>query len=132
LSVNAGWTGDELNKIGSAEEVQVAPQRPDGALRGRVTVWAIQHGDSIYIRSAVKGRDAAWYRSVQETHRGRIWGAGIQVDVEFVDADDDLNDEVDAAYRSKYRRYAGRILNSCLTPEARSTTLRVLPRSTGR
>lgn len=125
-------TGEDLSKIGSAEEIQVAAQRPDGTLLGRVTVWAIQHGDSIYIRSAVKGRDAAWYRGVQETHRGRIWGAGIQVDVEFVDANDELNDEVDAAYRSKYRRYTGRILNSCLTPEARSTTLRVVPRSTAR
>jgi|SRR5579864_1883925 len=124
-------TGAELSKIGSAEEVQVAAQRPDGTLRRRVTVWAVQHGDSIYIRSAVKGSDAAWYRGVQETHSGRIWGAGIQMDVEFVDANDELNDEIDAAYRSKYRRYSGRILNSCLTPEARSTTLRVMPHSTG-
>lgn len=38
-------------------------------------------------------------------------------------------EEVDAAYRAKYRRYAGRILNSCLSPEARSTTIRVIPRA---
>ncbi|TMD28392.1 MAG: DUF2255 family protein, partial [Chloroflexi bacterium] len=43
-------------------------------------------------------------------------------------ADHARDDDIDAAYRSKYRRYTGRILNSCLTPEARSTTLRLVPR----
>jgi hypothetical protein len=37
---------------------------------------------------------------------------------------------MDAAYRAKYRRYAGSILNSVLTPEARSTTIKLVPRST--
>jgi hypothetical protein len=48
--------------------------------------------------------------------------------VRFEEADPLVNDQVDAAYRTKYRRYAGRILNSCLTPEARATTLRLEPR----
>jgi hypothetical protein len=46
-----------------------------------------------------------------------------------VDAGDDIADKVDAAYRDKYRRYAGSILNSVLTPQARSTTTKLLPRS---
>ena len=126
------WAGDELTRMGNAEEVQIAPSRRDGTLRESVTVWAVRHGDDLYIRSAVKGRNAAWYRGAQETHEGRIWAGGIVKDVTFVNAGPDLNDEVDAAYRAKYRRYAGRILNSCLTPEARSTTIKVVPRSTGR
>jgi hypothetical protein len=95
-----------------------------------VTVWLVRAGDDLYVRSAVKGRNAAWYRGVLETHRGRIWAGGtkrIEKDVDFVDADPKVNDEVDAAYRSKYRRYAGPVLDSCLTAEARSTTLRVTP-----
>jgi hypothetical protein len=44
-----------------------------------------------------------------------------------VEADHDVEDAVDAAFKAKYRRYAGRILNSVLTPEAQSTTLKVLP-----
>jgi len=126
----AAWTSDDLNKIASAEEIQIAAQRRDGTVSDRVIVWAVQHGDTIYIRSAVKGRNAAWYRNLEQAHRGRIWGGRIQKDVEFVDADAEVNDQVDAAYRAKYKRYAGRILNSCLTPEARSTTLRVTPAST--
>ena len=127
----AAWTSDELNKIAAAEEVQIAAQLRDGTLADRVTVWAVRHGDAIYIRSAVKGRNAVWYRNVVQTHRGRISSGRIQKDVEFVDADAEVNDHVDAEYRAKYKRYAGPILNSCLTPVARSTTLRVTPQSAG-
>jgi hypothetical protein len=61
---------------------------------------------------------------------GRPWAGGIENDVTFVNALLDVYDEVDGAYRAKYRRNAGRKLDSCLTPEARSTTLKVVPRST--
>jgi hypothetical protein len=85
-------------------------------------------GDDLYVRSAVRGRNAAWYRTVEKTHEGRLWGGYVEKDVSFIDAGGDVDDEVDTAYRAKYRRYTGRILNSCLSPEARSTTLRVEPR----
>jgi hypothetical protein len=81
----------------------------------------------MYVRS-VRGGNGAWFRAVQETHEGRISGGGVAKDVRFEKADPSINDQVDAAYRGKYRRYTGRILNSCLTPEARSTTLRIVPR----
>jgi hypothetical protein len=54
----------------------------------------------------------------------------VQQDVSFVDADHDVDNEIDAAYRTKYRRYAGRILNSVLTPDARSATLKLVAHST--
>ena len=125
----AGWSNDELTKIGGAEEVDVAALRGDGTPRKRVTVWLVRHGDGLYVRSAVRGANATWYRGAVETRHGRIWAAGIHKDVTFEAAGSNLNDEIDAEYRDKYRRYAGRILNSCLTPEARSTTLRLVPRS---
>ena len=125
------WTKDELTKMGRAEQIDIAVRRPEGRLRNRVTVWAVPHGDALYVRSAVKGRDAAWFRAASETHEGRIWAGGVEKDVTFADANHDLDDEIDAAYRAKYRRYAGRILNSVLTPEARSTTFKLVPRSTG-
>ncbi len=127
----AVWTAEELTKMGRAEEIDIAVRRPDGPLRNRVTVWAVVYGDALYIRSAIKGRDAAWFRAIQETHEGRIWAGGVEKDVTFEEADHDLNADTDAAYRSKYRRYAGRILNSVLTPEARATTIKLAPRSTG-
>lgn len=121
------WTTNELTRIGSTEEVQIASLRHDGTLRKPVTVWIARRGDSLYVRS-VNGPNAAWFRGVQQTHEGRIWADRVEKEVTFDDAAPDINNEVDAAYRTKYRRYAGRILNSILTPEARSTTIKLLPR----
>jgi hypothetical protein len=124
------WKSDQLDKFGKAEEVQIASIGRDGALRKSVTVWAVRHGDDLFVRS-VRGRDGHWFRGVQERHEGRVRAGGVQQDVTFVEPDDEINDEIDAAYRAKYRRYAGSILNSVLTPEARSTTIKLVPRSTG-
>ena len=124
------WKSDELIKIGAAEEVEIASVRRDGELGKPVTVWIVRHGDDLYLRS-VRGRSGHWFRGTQERHEGRIRAGGIQQDVTFVDANHDIDDEVDAAYRAKYRRYAGSILNSVLTPEARSTTIKLVARSAG-
>jgi hypothetical protein len=124
------WTTDKLDKIGRSEEVQIASVRRDGTLRKLVTVWIVRHGDDLYVRS-VRGRKGEWFRGTQEKHEGRIRAGGVQQDVTFVDAGRDVDDEVDAAYRAKYRRYAGSILNSVLTPEARSTTIKLVPRPIG-
>jgi len=122
------WTTDELAQVGEAEEVRIAASRRDGTLREPVTVWAVRLDDGVYVRSAVKGRNAAWFRAIPETHEGRIWAGRVEKDVTFADADHNLDDKIDGAYRTKYRRYAGRILNSCLTPEARATTVKIMPR----
>ena len=123
------WKSDVLAKIGAAEEVQIASLRREGTLRKPVTVWVVRHGDDLYLRS-VRGRTGHWFGGTQESHEGRIQGGGVQQDVTFVDANHGIDDEVDAAYRVKYRRYAGSILNSVLTTEARSTTIKLVPRST--
>jgi hypothetical protein len=123
------WTTDQLDRVGTAEEVHIASVRRDGTLRKPVTVWVVRLGDDLYVRS-VGGRSGHWFRGVHETKQGGIRAAGVQQDVAFVDGERDVNDEVDAAYRAKYRRYAGSILNSVLTPEARSATIKIVPRST--
>ena len=122
------WTGDELTRIGRAEELEIASFRRDGTLRKPVTIWVVRHDGTLYVRS-VNGRSATWFRGTQERHEGRIWAGGVEKDVTFVDAAHEIDDEVDAAYRAKYRRYVGSILNSVLTPEARSTTIKLESRS---
>jgi hypothetical protein len=124
------WQSDHLDKLGRAEEVQIASARADGTLRKPVTVWAVRHGDDLFVRS-VKGRSGPWFLGTQQTHEGRIRAAGVQQDVTFGDADPATESEIDGAYRTKYRRYAGSILNSVLTPEARASTIKLVPRSTG-
>jgi hypothetical protein len=79
------WTNDELNKIGAAEELQIASLRGDGTLRKPVTIWVVRQGDDLYVRS-VNGRTSAWFRGTQVRHEGRIRAGGVQKDVTYVDA----------------------------------------------
>src|SRR5512142_2507444 len=115
------WTSDELDKIGKAEELELASLRRDGTLRNRVTIWVVRLRDDLYVRP-VKGRTGPWFRGTQVRHEGRIWAGGVEKDVTFVDADGDpdLEGRIDAAYKTKYRRYAANIVGSILTPQARA------------
>jgi len=126
----SAWTSDELNKIAAAEDLQIASLRRDGTLRNAVTIWVVRHGDDLYVRS-VNGRTAAWFRGAQVCREGRIRAGGVEKDVTFVEEPDPvLNDQMDAEYRAKYRRYAASIIRSIVSPEARSATIRLLPRPT--
>jgi len=121
------WTSDELNKIGATEELQIAPLRRDGTLRNPVTIWVVRLDDDLYVRS-VNGRTAAWFRGVQVRHEGRIWAGGVEKDVTFVEeADPNFNDQIDAAYRTKYRRYP-QYVDPMVVSEARATTIKLVPR----
>jgi len=77
---------------------------------------------------SVNGPDSAWYRRVQQQHEGHIAAGGVEADVDFVAATHDIDDEIDEAYRAKYN-YFQTGLNHILRPEARSTTLKLVPRS---
>jgi hypothetical protein len=128
----SGWAGDELDRIADVDELQLASVRRDGTLGRPVTIWVVRHGDDLYVRSW-RGRTSRWFRGVQDRHQGHIRAGGVDKDVTFdaVDAGDDVNDAVDAAYRSKYRRYPDSIVDSMLHPQARATTLKLVPRATG-
>jgi hypothetical protein len=123
------WTSDELNKIGTAEELEISTLRRDGTLRKPVTIWVVRHGDDLYVRSAY-GRTSAWFRGAQVRREGHIKAGGVDRDITFVDADPDINDAIDAAYRAKYRRYPATYVNHIVSPEARSTTIKLVPIST--
>jgi len=122
----SAWTSDELESIGSAEELEIASVRRDGTLRSSVTIWVIRHGDDLYVRS-VYGRTSSWFRGVQVRHQGHIRAGGVDRDVDLVETDD-LGDEIDTAYREKYHRYAASIVDTVTSPQARAATLRLVPR----
>jgi hypothetical protein len=123
------WTSDELTKIGTAEELQIASRRRDGTLRNPVTIWVVRIDDDLYVRS-VNGRTSAWFRGVQVRHEGHIQAGGVDKDVAFVEeSDPDINAKIDAAYRTKYRRYP-QYVAPMVTAEARAATIKLVPHST--
>lgn len=121
------WTSEELKKIGTAEELQIASVRSDGTLRKPVTIWVVRLGDDLYVRS-VNGRTSAWFRGTQVRHEGHIHAGGIDKDVTFVDADPGIEGPLDSAYRTKYRRYEESIVSTIVSPEARSAAIKLVPR----
>jgi len=122
----SGWTDNELSRIGAAEELEIASRRRDGTLRNPVTIWVVRHGDDLYGRS-VNGRTSSWFRGAQARHEAHIEAGGVGRDVLLVETDD-MNDEIDAAYRAKYHRYAESIVGSVVSPNARAATLKLVPR----
>ena len=121
------WTSDELNRIGKAEELQIASLRKDGTLRKPVIIWVVRVGDDLYVRS-VNGRTSAWFRGVQTLYEGHIRAGGVDKDVTFVEeTDSDSNGQIDTAYTTKYRRYAS-IAKSMTTPAVRAATIKLVPR----
>ena len=122
------WTSDELDRIGTAEELEIASLRRDGTLQKPVTIWVVRMDNDLYVRS-VNGRNSAWFRSTQVRHEGRIQAGGADKDVAFVEeSNPDINDQIDAAYRTKYRRYAASIISSIVSPAAQSATIKLVPR----
>jgi hypothetical protein len=123
------WTSDELTKIGTADELEIAPLRHDGTLRNPVTIWVVRVGDDLYVRS-YKRRGGAWFRAAQVRHEGRIRAGGVEKEVTFVEeADPGINDQIDAAYRTKYRRYP-QYVAPMVAAEVQSTTIKLVPNST--
>jgi hypothetical protein len=123
------WTTDELTKIGTADELQIETRRRDGTLRNPVTIWVVRHGDDLYVRS-VNGQSAAWFRGAQVRHEGRVRAGGVEKDVTFADADHAIDEEIDAAYRTKYNRYGAQYVDPMVAPEVRAATIKLEPLST--
>jgi hypothetical protein len=120
------WTNEELDRIGEAEELDIASVRSDGTQRKPVTIWVVRHGDDLFVRS-VNGRTSSWFRGAQARHQAHIEAGGVDKDVLLVETED-VNDKLDDAYRAKYHRYAESIIGSVLTPNARAATLKLVPR----
>jgi hypothetical protein len=103
--VTAGWTHDELQRVGAATELRLAPRSHDGTLRQPTTIWVVRVGDDLYVRSA-GGPDRPWYRHALSARSGRIEADGVGADVTFEDAADAApHQAIDAAYHAKYDRF---------------------------
>ena len=122
------WTNEELNKIGKAEELEIAAMRGDGTLCKPVIVWVVRVDDEFYVRS-YKGQAGKWYRATLVRHEGRIRAGGVEKDITFVEVSDPAtNDQVDLVYRVKYRRHPAEYVDPMVAPAVRLTTIKLVPR----
>jgi hypothetical protein len=118
------WTRDERGAIGAADELDIAALGPDGPPRPYTTIWVIRVGDGLHVRS-YRGRDGAWYQTVQRRPEGRIRVGGVERDATFEHPADADEDAIDAACRSKYSRYGAGYAGPMVAPGARGATLRL-------
>ena len=122
-----GWAAEELERIGAAEELDLASRRPDGSHRKFITIWTVCSGDGLYVRSAY-GWDNPWFQRALKAREGRIRAAGVERDVTFEQPGPDVADKVTAAYHAKYDRYGPKMVGTVVSAEAVRSTLRLGPR----
>ena len=120
------WTSGELDKIGTAEELELTPLRRDGTPRNPVTIWVVRVGDDLYVRSW-RGRAGAWFRAARVRREGHIPAGGLKKGVAFAD-DPELHEQIDDTYRTKFRRYGARYVDPMVGPDARAATIKLGPR----
>lgn len=125
----SGWIKVELDKIAKADDLHIAPFREDGKTYGTPTwIWSVKAGDALYVRG-YNGQESRWYQAAVRQKAGRIIAGGMTKEVAFEavsgSGDDSINDQIDEAYRVKYRGSA--YLKPMIGERARAATVRVVP-----
>lgn len=121
------WSPERLDRIVEADDLHVAPYRPDGITPGTPTrVWCVQVDGELYAR-AYNGTASRWYRAALEQQAGQITAVGARIDVAFEPASAEIDADLDAAYRAKYPNSP--YLGAMIGVRARAATVRVRPRT---
>ena len=119
------WEQDERAAVDGSLELEIAVRRADGSLRRWTPVWVVRVGGHVYVRTWYR-RSNGWFGSALRSGGARVRAPGLEADVRVDDVGEQtpgVRDEVDAAYRAKY----GPGASSMVTPEAATTTLRLVP-----
>lgn len=118
------WSEQELERIGAAEELEVAVVTPEGGVRKAVPVWVVRVGDQVFVRTWHR-RETGWYGRALTSRRARVTVPGVEADVTVEVVRGEQRDAVDAAYSAKYARYGSGSVDPMTTEEAVATTLRL-------
>jgi hypothetical protein len=123
------WQKDELGKIAETDDLHISPFREDGKTYGTPTwIWSVVVDDGLYVR-AYSGKDSRWYQAALRQKAGRITAAGTTKAVGFEPVPQgSINDRIDEAYKAKYE--GSPYLSPMVSEQARSATVRVMPRET--
>ncbi len=121
----SSWPKDELKKIAETDDLHIAPLREDGVTHGTPTwIWSVVVDGALYVR-AYNGPSSRWYQAAMQQKRGRISAAGITKEVTFEAVAGSINDQIDEAYRAKYR--TSPYLQPMISQRTRSATVKIVP-----
>src|ERR1700728_3732118 len=121
----SSWSKDELRKIAESDDLHISPFREDGVTYGTPTwIWSVVVHDALYVR-AYNGPSSRWYKAAMQQKRGRVSAAGITTDVTFEAVGGSINDQIDDAYRAKYK--TSPYLQPMISEQARSATVKIAP-----
>jgi hypothetical protein len=123
------WTADDIRRIGSADELQIAAKHTDGTLRRWLPIWVVCVSEQVYVRTWYR-RNTGWFAHVLDSRRASIRVPGLQADVAVEDVaagSGRLRADIDAAYRTKYGRYGTSTVGPMVAAAAAATTLRLSP-----
>jgi hypothetical protein len=123
------WTPEELDRIGSADELQIAVRRADGTSQRWTPIWVVRVAEQVYVRTWYR-RESGWFGHVLRSRRARIRVPDLEVDVAVEDVGEataQLRARIDAAYRTKYRRYGSSSVEPMVAAAAAAATLQLSP-----
>ncbi|MFL9946317.1 DUF2255 family protein [Paraburkholderia agricolaris] len=121
----SAWKQDELSRIAGADDLHISPFREDGKTYGTPTwIWSVVVDGALYVRG-YSGKASRWYQAAVKQKAGRILVAGMTRDVVFEPVDGAINDQIDDAYRSKYR--SSSYLDPMIGTRARAATISISP-----
>ena len=120
------WNRELLAKIDAADDLKIAPYRPDMNTTGTPTwIWEVTVDNRLFVR-AYSGTRSKWYQAALSQRAGKIVAIGQEFDVRFVKpADPALESKIDRAYHIKY---SGSSYVSAMTgARARAATVEIFP-----
>ena len=120
------WTSERLQQLASTDDLHIAPFRDDGVTLGTPTwIWSVVVDGELYAR-AYNGTASRWYQAASKQNAGQITAAGKTTDVTFEQVAGEVNNRIDAAYRTKYA--SSPYLKPMIGDRARAATVRISPR----
>jgi hypothetical protein len=122
------WPASDLARIAETDDLHISPFREDGKTPGTPTwIWSVVVDGELYAR-AYNGKNSRWYQAALQQRAGEIRAAGATHVVAFEPvADASLLQQIDGAYRVKYRNSP--YLNPMIGPRASAATVRIVPRA---
>ena len=120
------WNRELLAKIDAADDLKIAPYRPDMNTTGTPTwIWEVTVDDRLFVR-AYSGTRSKWYQAALTRRAGKIVAIGQEFDVRFVKPSDPvLESKIDRAYQIKYS--SSSYVSTMTGARARAATVEILP-----